>query len=108
MSMRKYWVVIFAVVVVVVGDLVLGFFVDGESGEVGDAVGRMMIGDGVISAVAGVGIWAVVCSVWTAIGGVSSNLGCQRAGVGLVAAVGWRGHSPAEDAGCLLLSVLFL
>ena len=56
MSMRKYWVEIFAVVVVVVGDLVLGFFVDGESGEVGDAVGRMMIGDGVISAVAGVGI----------------------------------------------------
>ena len=56
----------------------------------------------------------VVCSVWTAGGGVSfSIVGCRRAGVvmvvgGLLAAVGWRGHSPAEGAGCLLLSALFL
>ena len=56
----------------------------------------------------------VVCSVWTAGGGVSfSIVGCRRAGVdlvvvvgSLVAAAGW--HSPAEGAGCLLLSVLFL
>ena len=38
---------------------------------------------------------------------------CRRAGVvlvvgGLLAAVGWRGHSPAEGAGCLLLSALLL
>ena len=42
-----------------------------------------------------------------------SMVGCLRAGVdlvvgGLVAAAGWRGHSPAEGAGCLLLSALFL
>ena len=57
-----------------------------------------------------------VCSVWTADGDVSfSGVGCRRAGVdlvvalgGLLAAVGWRGHSPAEGSGCLLLSALFL
>ena len=51
----------------------------------------------------------VVCSVWTAGGGVSfSGVGCRLAGVdlvvvggGLLAAVGWRGHSPAEGADCL-------
>ena len=31
------------------GDLILGFFVGGESGEGGGVVGRMMIGDSVIS-----------------------------------------------------------
>ena len=29
-------------------------------------------------------------------------------GGGHLAAVGWRGYSPAEDAGCLLLSALLL
>ena len=29
-------------------------------------------------------------------------------GGGRLAAVGWRGHSPAEGAGCLLLSALLL
>ena len=38
---------------VVFGDLVLGFFGGGDSGEGGGVVGRMMIGDGVISAVCG-------------------------------------------------------
>ena len=38
---------------VVFGDLVLGFFGGGESGEGGGVIGRMMIGDGVISAVCG-------------------------------------------------------
>ena len=37
--------------VVYLSDLILGFFVGGESGEGGGVVGRMMIGDGVISAV---------------------------------------------------------
>ena len=56
----------------------------------------------------------VVCSVWTAGGGVSfSIVGYRQAGVvlvvgGLLAAVGWQGHSPAEGAGCLLLSALLL
>ena len=59
---------------------------------------------------------ADVCSVWMAGGDVSfSIVGCRRAGVnrvvvvgGLLAAVGWQGHSAAEGAGCLLLSALFL
>ena len=53
-------------------------------------------------------VGAVVCSVCSAGGDVSSGVGCRRAGVdlvvvvvGLVAVVG---HSPAESAGCLLLS----
>ena len=50
-------------------------------------------------------------------GGVSfSGVGCRLAGVDLVVVIGdlladlgWRGHSPAEGAGCLLLrSALFL
>ena len=52
-----------------------------------------------------------VCGV----GGVTScsiqGVG-RRAGVnvvvGCLAGAGWRGHSPAEGAGCLLLSALFL
>ena len=100
----------------VLRDLILGFFVGGESGEEGGVVGRMMIGVGVFSAVCGLRwclmvVDAVVCSVWTAGGNVSfSGVGCRRAGVdlvvgvGLVAAVGCRGHSPAEGAGCLPLS----
>ena len=59
-----------------------------------------------------------ICSVCGAGGVVSFSgvVGCRRVGgVGLVvggggclAAVGWRGHSPAEGAGCLLLSALLL
>ena len=98
--------------------MVLGFFVGGESGEGGGVAGSMMVGDGVISAVCDwhwclMVVGALVCSVWTAGGGVSfSGVGCRRAGgdpvAGLVAVVGWRGHSPAEGTGCLLLSVPFL
>ena len=90
------------------GDLILGG---------GGVEGRMMIGEGVMSAVCGLRwcmtvLGAVVCSVWTDGGDVSfSGVGCQRTVVdivvvvGLVAAVGWRGNSPAEGAGCLPLSV---
>ena len=95
------------------------FLCRGESGG-GRVVGRMMIGDGMISAICGlhwclIVIVAVVCSVWIAGGDVSfTGPGCQHAGVPLVvvvclvAAVGWRGYSPAESAGCLLLSAPFL
>ena len=95
------------------------FLCRGESGG-GRVVGRMMIGDGMISAICGlhwclIVIVAVVCSVWIAGGDVSfTGPGCQHAGVplivvvGLVAAVGWRGYSHAEGAGCLLLSTPFL
>ena len=38
---------------VIAGDLVLGFFDGGESGEEGGAAGFMMFGDGVISVVCG-------------------------------------------------------
>ena len=92
----------------------------GGGGEGGGVVGRIMIGDGMISAVCGLR-WCLmvegvdVCSVWTAGIDVSfSSVGCRLAGDdlivvgGLLAAVGWRGHSPAESAGCLLLSALFL
>ena len=38
-------------------------------------------------------------------GGISfSIVGCRRAGVGVVAAAGWRDHSPTEGAGYLLLT----
>ena len=38
------------------------------------------------------------------------TVGVDLVGGGRLAAVGWRvrGHSPAEGAGCLLLSALFL
>ena len=114
------WTYCFGCLVVYFGDLILGFFVGGESGEGGGVVGRMMIGDGMLSAVSGrrwclMVVDAVVYNVWTAGGAVSfCGVGCRRAGadlvvvVGLVAAVSWRGHSPAEAAGCLLLSTPFL
>ena len=37
----------------VAGDLVLGFFDDGDAGEGGGVAGFVMVGDGVISAVCG-------------------------------------------------------
>ena len=36
------------------------------------------------------------------------TVGVDLVGGGRLAAVGWRGHSPAEGAGCRLLSALFL
>ena len=90
------------------------FLVAGEFEEGGNIVGRMMIGDDVISAVCGLRLCLMVelvngCSIWTAGGEVSSGVGCRRAGVDLVfvvisllAVVGLQDHSPAESAGCLL------
>ena len=82
-----------------------------------------MMGDGVICSVFG-GLDSVlvvdvaICSVRIACDSVSffGVVGCRRAGsVGLVvggssrlAAVGLRGHSPAEGVGCLLLLAFFL
>ena len=94
-------------VVVVVGDLVLGFVLRGETVEGGGDVGCMMVDDGVISAVCGwrwclMVVGAVFCSVWTASGGVSSGVGCRRAGVdlyvSLIEVAGWP--SPVEAASC--------
>ena len=79
-----------------------------------------MIGEGVICAVFG-GLWTVMVAVSIrnvcGAGGVVSFSGVVGllGGIdlvvvvgGIVAAAGWRGHSPAEGAGCLLLSALFL
>ena len=53
----------------------------------------------------------MVCSICSGGGGISfSGVGCRRAGVdlvfGLVAGADSQGQSPAEGAGCLLLSAL--
>ena len=104
-----------------IGDCILDFF-GGLTGEVDVAGGGLvMIGDGWMVAVFRVRSCVMCClgvsgSVCVGGGGISfSIVGCRRAGVdlfvgvvGLVAAAGWRGHSPAEGAGCLLLSALFL
>ena len=59
----------------------------------------------------------LISSVCSAGGEVSFSgaVGSRRAvgvvlvtGGGCLAAVGWQGHSPAEGAGCLLLSALLL
>ena len=59
----------------------------------------------------------LISSVCSAGGEVSFSgaVGSRRAvgvvlvvGGGRLAAVGWQGHSPAEGAGCLLLSALLL
>ena len=81
-----------------------------------------MLGDGVSCAVCGglgtvmvYGVDSIICSA----GGEVSFSGASRrtvcctvgddlVGGGRLAAVGWRGHSPAVGAGCLLLSALFL
>ena len=62
----------------------LAFFVGGESGEGGGVVGRTMVSDDVSSAVYGwrwclMVVGAVVCSVWTAGGGVSFSVVCSFA-----------------------------
>ena len=78
----------------------------------------MMIGDGWMVAVfcvrscmmCGLGLSGSVCA------GDGVNFSWQDGGrrtsvcllVGLAAGAGWHGHSPAEGAGCLLLSALFL
>ena len=104
-----------------VGDCVLDVFFGGLTGEVDVSCGGLvMIGDGWMVAVFCVRSCVTCCLVVSGRvcvvgGGISLYIvGCRRAGVdlvvvgGLVAAAGWRGHSPAEGAGCLLLSALFL
>ena len=94
-------------------------FFGGLSGVVGGVAGFMMTGDGSMLAV--FWVWSYVMYSLAVsgsvciVGGVAS---CSiqgvdwRAGVdvvvGRLAGAGWRGHSPAEGAGCLLLSALFL
>ena len=97
-----------------VGDCVLNFFFGGLT-EVDVAGGDLvMIGDGRMVAVFCVRSCVMCClgvSGRVCVGGGDisfSGVGCRRAGVdlvvGLAAAAGWRGHSPAEGAGCLLLT----
>ena len=81
-----------------------------------------MLGEGVSCAVCGgletvmvSGVISIICSAGGEVsfsGASRRTIGCavgvDLVGGGRLAAVGWRGHSPAEDAGCLLLSALFL
>ena len=104
------------------GDFVLGLLARGVSGEGAGVAGFWMYGDGMNCAVFGGLITVMVSgvlisSVCSAGGKVffSGAVDSRRTvGVDLVvvggrlAAVGWRGHSPAEGAGCLLLSALLL
>ena len=105
------------------GEEILLLFFGGLSGVGGDVVGLVMIGAGSMTAIFCVRSCVIVDLVMSGRicvdgGKVSFSWlgGCRRAGgVGLVvggggrlAAVGWRGHSPAEGASCLLLSALSL
>ena len=108
--------------VVYFGDFVLGLLARGVSGEGAGVVGFWMCGDGLSCADFGglvsVMVSGVLISSVCSAGGVvsfSGAVGSRRAvgvnlvvGGGRLAAVGWRGHSPAEGAGCLLLSALLL
>ena len=97
----KYYV---GCLVVNFGYLILGFLACGDSGEGGDVVGFLMMGDGLICAVFGdlgsvMVVSAMNCSVCVTGGGVSfsSVVGCWHAGGsgliigsgGLLAAMGW-------------------
>ena len=104
------------------GDLILGFLACGDSREEGGVASFWMMGDGVICAVFGdlgsVMVVGVAICIFCVADDVSFSgvVGCRHAGggglvvggSGRLAAVGWRGHSPAEGAGCLLLSTLSL
>ena len=101
------------------GDFVLGLLARGVSGE--GVTGLLMHRDGISCAVFG-GLVTVmvssvlISSVCSAGGEVSFSaavdsrrtVGVDLLGGGRLAAVGWRGNSPAEGAGCLLLSAFFL
>ena len=103
-------------------DFVLGLLAREVSGEGAGVAGFWMYGDGVSCAVFSGLVTvmvsgALISSVCGAGGDVSFSgaVGSRRAvdvdlvvGGGNLAAVGWRGHSPAEGAGCLLLSALLL
>ena len=82
-----------------------------------------MLGDGVSCAVCGglvtvmvSGVISIICNACGEVsfsGASRRTVGCAvgvdlEGGGRLEKAVGWRGHSPAEGAGCLLLSALFL
>ena len=77
-----------------------------------------MLGDGVSCAVCGgletvlvSGVVSIICSAGGEVsfsGASGYTVGDDLVGGGRLATVGWRGHSPAEGAGCLLLSALFL
>ena len=104
------------------GDFVLGLFARGTSGEGVGVAGFLMLEDGVSYAVCGgletvmvSGVISIICSAGGEVsfsGASRRTVGCavgvDLVGGGRLAAVGWRGHSPAEGAGCLLLSALFL
>ena len=90
-------------------DFILAFSARGDSGEGGGVVGFLMMGDRVICAVFGdldsvMMVSTMIFSVFVAGVSFSDVVGCRHAGgVGLVvrsgsylAAVGWRGHLPAE------------
>ena len=85
---------------VVFGDLFLGFFGGGDSGEGGGVAGLCIIGEGVICAVFGglctVMVAVSICNVCCAGGVVSFSgvVGCRLAGgvslvVGRLAGAGW-------------------
>ena len=104
------------------GDFVLVLLAGGISGEGDGVTGFFMLGDGVSCAVCGglgtvmvSGVVSIICSAGGEVsfsGASRRTIGCtvgdDLVGGGRLAAVGWRGHSPAEGAGCLLLSALFL
>ena len=104
------------------GDFVLSLLARGVSGEGAGVAGFWMYGDGMSCAVFGglvtVMVSGVLISSVCCAGGEVSFSGAVGSwcavGIELVVvggrltAVGWRGHSPAEGAGCLLLSVLLL
>ena len=104
------------------GDFVLGLLARGNSGEGVGVAGFWMLGDGVSCTVFGGLVTLMVsgvlissvCSAGDDVA-FSGAVGSRRAvgidlvvGGGRLAAMGWRGHSPAEGAGCLLLSALLL
>ena len=108
--------------VVYFGDFVLGLLARGVSGEGAGVAGFWMYGDGVSCAVfdglVTVMVTGVLISSVCSAGGEVSFTGAVGSrfavgvdlviGGGRLAAVGWRGHSPAVGAGCLLLSALLL
>ena len=104
------------------GDFVLGLLARGVSGEEAGVASFLMYGDGVSCAVFGgletVMVSGVLISSVCSAGGEVSFSGAvgSRCAVGVdlvvgggrLAAVGWRGHSPAEGSGYLLHSALLL
>ena len=95
--------------VVYFGEFILAISACGDSGEGGGVVGFLMMGDAMICAVFGdlgsvMVVSAMIFSVFVAGVSFSGVVGCRHAGGGglvvrggsHLAAVGWRGHLPAE------------